>query len=134
LHQKGSWHPDIRHIGIEYDERCGIELFEGDRNTNPWINPVDSAFSKLFELAEAMTYLSIWLTDHNLKRRKDAPSFQTSNEHEFCNPYLDTPFHANDRKFLKVNFEQRDNCLDQWQYIKPMPDGDYRKSSLHFAD
>ncbi|KAF5244799.1 hypothetical protein FANTH_7623 [Fusarium anthophilum] len=134
LYQKGSFHPDIRHIGIEYNERWGIELFEEDQNGNPWIEPVDFALYKLFELAEQMIYLSIWLIDHNLKRRKDAHSFKASDEHEFCNPYLAAPFYAKDRKFLKVNLEQGEQCLDQWQYIKPMPDGDYRKSSLHFAN
>lgn len=134
FHEKGSCHSDIRHIGIEYDQEWGIDLFEEDRNPDPWSEPTDFALGKLFELAEIMMYLDIWLIDHNLKRRKEAPPFKDSGKHEFRNPYLDAPFYANDRKFLKVNLEQGEDCLDQWEYIKLMPDGDYRKSSLHFAD
>ncbi|KAK2690694.1 hypothetical protein QWA68_010586 [Fusarium oxysporum] len=123
---------EVVNIGIEYNQEWGLELYNDDQNGDS--EPIDFALYKLFELAEDMMYLSIWLIDHNLKRRKEAPSFKDSDKHEFLNPSLDTPFYANDRKFLKVNLEQGEQCLDYWQYIKPIPDGDYQKSSLYFAD
>ncbi|KAJ4114192.1 hypothetical protein NW760_001088 [Fusarium oxysporum] len=123
---------EVVNIGIEYNQEWGLELYNDDQNGDS--EPIDFALYKLFELAEDMMYLSIWLIDHNLKRRKEAPSFKDSDKHELLNPSLDTPFYANDRKFLKVNLEQGEQCLDYWQYIKPIPDGDYQKSSLYFAD
>lgn len=92
------------------------------------------AFHKLYQLAEESVYLDIWLIDHNLKRRKGVLSQKDSLKSAFYPPQLSTPFYANDRKFLKVNLEQGEGCLDYWQYLKPMHDGDYQKSSLDFAD
>ncbi|KAH7240366.1 uncharacterized protein BKA55DRAFT_577403 [Fusarium redolens] len=128
LHQRGF------NIGIEYNQKWAIEPYEQDEDEDEDDDSISLAFHKLFELAEEWVILGIWLIDHNLKRRKGSPSQKDSVKSGFTSPHLSKPFYTNDRKFLKVNLEQGEECLDHWQYLKPMHEGDYQKSSLYFAD
>ncbi|EXA35760.1 hypothetical protein FOVG_12909 [Fusarium oxysporum f. sp. pisi HDV247] len=90
-------------IGIEYSQKWAIELYEHDEDEG---DNYSLAFYKLFELAEEHVSLDLWLIDHNLKRRKGAPSQKDSVQNAFASPHLTTPVYASDRKFLKVNLEQ----------------------------
>ncbi|KAF4338911.1 hypothetical protein FBEOM_7174 [Fusarium beomiforme] len=95
-------HPDVFDIGIEYNQQWGLESYE-DYNDD---DDDDSfAINKSYGLDEETTYFNIWLVDHNLKQRKGAPPHKNNNNDAYSSPSMRVPFHASDRKFLKVDLE-----------------------------
>ncbi|RBA21881.1 hypothetical protein FPRO05_00228 [Fusarium proliferatum] len=117
FHTKAWSFGGVLNLGIEYDVEWGI--FHSER--------------ELFHLASCSLYVNIWLIDHNLKRREGTPPQKDSVELEYENPVLHASFYANDRKFLRVNLEQEDDCMGHWRYLKVLSE-DYEDSSIHFAN
>ncbi|WKT50800.1 2EXR domain [Fusarium oxysporum f. sp. vasinfectum] len=58
---------------------------------------------------------------YNLKRKANAP------------PYRNGLFYAGDRKLIELDFLGEDS-RNHWEYIEPVPDGDYEKSSFEFVE
>ncbi|KAF5560027.1 hypothetical protein FNAPI_4426 [Fusarium napiforme] len=124
LFQERTWGPDgVLNLGIEYDIDWGMFLSEHG----------DAVFRRLSYLASSCFSVNLWLIDHNLKRQEGTPPQMDSLKYEYKYPELKTAFYANDRKFLKVNLEQEDDCMDHWKYIKLLSE-DYIDSSIDFAN
>ncbi|KAF5680274.1 hypothetical protein FDENT_8477 [Fusarium denticulatum] len=116
------WGSDgVVNLGIEYNIDWGI----GEHS--------DHALSKLYSLASSGLFANVWIIDHNLKRREGIPPQKDSVEHEYKNPELKTAFYANDRKFLKVNLELGDGCMEHWKYLRVISE-DCDDSSIDFTN
>ncbi|KAF5580309.1 uncharacterized protein FSUBG_13422 [Fusarium subglutinans] len=120
LFNSNRWGCGIRNIGIEYQIEWGLDTSKGDEDP-------------LYELQCIPLLSSIWLIDHNLKRREGTRRQKDSRKDEYRYPRLKKPFYANDRKFRKVNLEKEDDCMDHWKYLKLISD-DYDDSSIAFAN
>ncbi|PNP74272.1 hypothetical protein FNYG_12321 [Fusarium nygamai] len=107
---------DFAHIGFEYQSEWGPQLYEEDHNRGECL-----AFDQIACLSSNATWPCIWLVDYNLKRNSNAP------------PYNRGGFYAGDRRLMRVDFLDEDS-RKYWEYIEPVPDGEYRKSSLYFAE
>ncbi|ENH75507.1 hypothetical protein FOC1_g10005481 [Fusarium oxysporum f. sp. cubense race 1] len=59
--------------------------------------------------------------NYNLKRKANTP------------PYRNGLFYAGDRKLIELDFLGEDS-RNHWEYIEPVPDGDYEKSSFEFVE
>ncbi|EWG48833.1 hypothetical protein FVEG_08493 [Fusarium verticillioides 7600] len=120
----------LKNIGIEYRPEWGIELNEQDEGGDDAL-----AYWNVFDFVGGrISGLTVWLIDHNLRRKMDAPPYVEKRirlAHETDN----ISFYAADRKFSSIGLESKDEeCLDHWEYINPVTDGDYGKFSLYFAD
>ncbi|KAH7240367.1 uncharacterized protein BKA55DRAFT_741373 [Fusarium redolens] len=120
---------DLHDIGIEYRPEWGIDLYEEDEG-----GVEAPAFDKIWELGEYLHCgTRVWLIDHNLKRKVDAPLSDDKRNKEFWTT-RNVSFYGADRKFSSTGLEKVGERLTHWEYINPVADGDYRKSSLYFAD
>ncbi|KAF4969014.1 hypothetical protein FSARC_3668 [Fusarium sarcochroum] len=115
----------LNHVALEYDSEWGIQMYEAGYNQGPL--PIVRI---LINLACGLSHVfKIWLIDHNLKRKEDAPAFKENTMWHDTNAY-----YASDRRFLEVKCDGRSMGLnqEQWQYLQQVADGDYYKSSMWF--
>ncbi|KAH7240369.1 uncharacterized protein BKA55DRAFT_542955 [Fusarium redolens] len=108
-----------REIGIEYDPEWGDGLPAygsswGSRN-------MTLAIAHLFSSSPRHR---LWLVDTNLKRKADASSVQGGKTMQF---------YANDRKLVQVSLDKGAHNLREWEYMHPVGNGAYQKSSICFA-
>ncbi|KAJ4264377.1 hypothetical protein NW762_005575 [Fusarium torreyae] len=110
-------------IALEYDDKWGIQLLEAGRGGKTSILRI------LTRLAYGLVRAhKIWLIDHNLKRKKDAPVFK-----ENAKWYDTNVYYTSDRRFLDVQCHRRPSgYLNQWEYIRPVVDGYSHGSSIWF--
>ncbi|KAM0544695.1 hypothetical protein ACHAPJ_011682 [Fusarium lateritium] len=113
------------HIALEYDDKWGTQLLE-------------AGYDDVTPIVRILTHLAygpngadkIWLIDHNLKRKEDAPVFKENIKWHDTNVY-----YASDRRFLDVKCRRwSSKCLDEWEYIQPVVDGDSEGSSIWFIN
>ncbi|KAK2125140.1 hypothetical protein NOF04DRAFT_1348846 [Fusarium oxysporum II5] len=74
----------------------------------------------------------VWLIDHNLRQKVDAPPCYEKRDGYFWE-LQNVSFYGADRKFSSTGLEKGGERLAHWEYINPVSDGDHRKFSLHFA-
>ncbi|KAF5674279.1 hypothetical protein FCIRC_7817 [Fusarium circinatum] len=119
----------LEHIGIEYRPEWGMVRWEEDETSEQAF-----VFADIYCFGEVVRHATcVWLIDHNLRRKADAPPYV-----EGCNtlPWVTrhVSFYAADRKFSSIDLDNKnEDSLTHWEYINPVADGDYQKSSLHFA-
>ncbi|KAG5764923.1 hypothetical protein H9Q72_006995 [Fusarium xylarioides] len=122
LFPEKTWGTDgVLNLGSEYNIDWGIR--QHGRHV----------LRELYYLASSTLFVNLWIIDHNLKRREGTPPQKDSAKNEYKKPEFKTAFYANDRKFLKVNLELEDDCMDHWEYLKAVPE-DYDDSSIDFAN
>ncbi|EXA35761.1 hypothetical protein FOVG_12910 [Fusarium oxysporum f. sp. pisi HDV247] len=120
---------NIHGIGIEYRAEWGIDLYEEDEGGDE----ID-AFDKIWWFGETVNLgTRVWLFDHNLRRKVDAPPCDEERNRHFW-ALQNVSFYGADRKFSSTGLEKGGERLAHWEYINSVADGDYRKSSLYFAD
>ncbi|KAF5244800.1 hypothetical protein FANTH_7624 [Fusarium anthophilum] len=121
---------ELEHIGIEYRPEWGMARYEEDEESEQAFG-----FADVLRFADVMRYAAcVWLIDHNLRRKVDAPPY-VEGRTTFRWVTRDVSFWAADRKFSSIDLENKnEDPLTHWEYINPVADGDYQKSSLHFAD
>ncbi|KAF5716680.1 hypothetical protein FMUND_6207 [Fusarium mundagurra] len=102
----------------------GIEIIDASE---------DDAFYKIYMFGEIVDRTRVWIIDHNLRRKTDAPPCDEKRGREFMS-CENVSFYAADRKFSSTGLEKGGERLAHWEYINPVADGEHRKSSLYFAD
>ncbi|KAF4968311.1 hypothetical protein FSARC_4256 [Fusarium sarcochroum] len=104
----------IKHIAIEYNPEWGIQMLKGsDFCGMDIVRTLNEGASD----AEGFVW-KIWLIDHSLKRKADAPAFE-----EKTSDYVDlNVFYASDRKLLEVEWNGYSDPKENWRYIKPAGD------------
>lgn len=113
----------FRHIAIEYDPEWAVRLRQ------------DSQHEGAQRIVQALTSFSLdaygnarlWLVDHSIKRKKDAPAFK-----EVPSGNSTNAFYASDRKFLEVECGSEAPNLDHWECTQQVTEEDYDDSSIHF--
>ncbi|KAF4953181.1 hypothetical protein FGADI_6156 [Fusarium gaditjirri] len=116
-------------VGIEYSPEWGMSLCEEDNGGEK-----ADAFDKIWRFGETLDVLTrVWVIDHNLRRKVDAPPCDEKRDRALWT-MGDAYFYGTDRKFTSTGLEKGGERLAHWEYINPVAGGDYRKSSLHFAD
>ncbi|KAF5986402.1 hypothetical protein FBULB1_2465 [Fusarium bulbicola] len=107
-------------FGLEYRPEWGSQLYAEEQGGEMCL-----AISQIAVLSGAMDVGCVYLVDYNLKLKADAP----------CRPKPGDLgcYYARDRELVEVHLD-RENERDNWEYINPIPDGDYRKSSFRFAE
>ncbi|KAF5643547.1 uncharacterized protein FTJAE_3347 [Fusarium tjaetaba] len=106
-------------LGIEYQEDWGSQLYTEEQG-----GELCRAAELIKDMGWSARTLGVFLVDYNLKLKADASSRRTRD------PSLD--YYAKDRRLVEVFFNEETE-QEQWEYINPIPDGDYRKSSFYFA-
>ncbi|KAF5582790.1 hypothetical protein FPANT_8395 [Fusarium pseudoanthophilum] len=122
---------DLRNIGIEYKPDWGIDLHKAEEGIVE--ASVVDAFYEIYMFGLLGDRTRVWLIDHNLRRKADAPPCDEKRSREFLS-CENVSFYAADRKFSSTGLEKGGGRLAHWEYINPVADGEHRKSSLHFAD
>ncbi|KAI3579421.1 hypothetical protein IWW34DRAFT_913195 [Fusarium oxysporum f. sp. albedinis] len=113
---------NIHDIDIEYRAECSIDF---TKKTKGAMKPMH------FETVNLGT--RVWLIDHNLRQKVDAPPCYEKRDGYFWE-LQNVSFYGADRKFSSTGPEKGGERLAHWEYINPVSDGDHRKFSLHFAD
>ncbi|RKL44170.1 hypothetical protein BFJ72_g3903 [Fusarium proliferatum] len=121
---------DLRNIGIEYRPDWGIHLY--DRNER---GDKANAFNKIYLFGETVDKARVWIVDHNMRRKTGAPPCHEKRGQHFWSTE-NISFHGADRKFssISIGLGKGVERLAHWEYVNPVADGEYSKSSLHFAD
>ncbi|KAF5592921.1 hypothetical protein FPCIR_5604 [Fusarium pseudocircinatum] len=122
---------DLRNIGIEYRPDWGIDLYKEEERIIDASE--DDAFDKIYEFGQIVDRTRVWIIDHNLRRKADAPPCDEKRGRELFS-CENISFYAADRKFSSTGLEKGGERLAHWEYINPVADGEYRNSSLYFAD
>ncbi|KAF5674281.1 hypothetical protein FCIRC_7819 [Fusarium circinatum] len=103
-----------REIGIEYDsnrEHGTVGIWR------------DVTFTVIFSFLLSLKR-RLWLVDTNLKRKKGAASSRDSDTMQF---------YASGRKFVPVPLDKGEGNLTEWEYVRPVAGGNFRKSSIYYA-
>ncbi|KAL7766851.1 hypothetical protein ACKLNR_004767 [Fusarium oxysporum f. sp. zingiberi] len=120
---------NIHDIDIEYRAEWSIDFYEEDEGGDE-----ADAFDKIWWFGETVNLgTRVWLIDHNLRRKVDAPPCYKKRDRHFWE-HQNISFYGTDRKFSSTGLEEGGERLAHWEYINPVSDGDHRKFSLHFAD
>ncbi|KAF5244802.1 hypothetical protein FANTH_7626 [Fusarium anthophilum] len=107
-------------LGIEYRPEWGSQLYAQEQGGEfclaAWL---------IRALGPSTNFLSVYLIDYNLKLKADASSRRRRD--------VSFDYYARNRRLVEVGLEDSRERED-WEYINPIPDGDYRKSSFYFAE
>ncbi|KAF5536992.1 hypothetical protein FMEXI_10128 [Fusarium mexicanum] len=103
-----------REIGIEYDS-------DPEHGTVGIWRDVTFTVNFSFSLSPKQR---LWLVDRNLKRKKGAASSHDSDTMQF---------YASGRKFVPVPLDKGEGNLTEWEYVRPVAGGNFRKSSIYYA-
>ncbi|KAG5820863.1 hypothetical protein H9Q74_000438 [Fusarium xylarioides] len=96
----------LQHIAVEYDPEWWDVLHSRD------VPAIIQLMENAFELKNIQ---KLWLIDHNLKRKKNAPAFDEKGDHWGSL----NAFYARDRKFLEIDWRNCSGALDDWEFVKP---------------
>ncbi|KAL6916941.1 hypothetical protein FSST1_008436 [Fusarium sambucinum] len=112
----------INHLGIEFNPDWW------DSENGEWDSNV---LYTLTDAAHNVDLHKIWIIDHSLKRRKDAPTFEEISDVD-CRL---NAFYASDRKFLEVNPRYPEHWINSSTGLPPnIYNWEDDKSSLLFAE
>ncbi|QPC70690.1 hypothetical protein HYE68_001442 [Fusarium pseudograminearum] len=112
----------ISYVAIEFNPEWW------DSENEEWDHGV---MSTLTDAAHNSDLLTIWIIDHGLKRRKDAPAFEevTPNSRSFLNA-----FYASDRKLLQVETIHIESWTDSRTGLPPETPWRTNNTSLSLAE
>ncbi|KLP12562.1 uncharacterized protein LW94_10298 [Fusarium fujikuroi] len=101
---------DMRNIGIEYRHKWAIELYEEDeRGTEA------DVLNRIDRFCRAVYYgTRVWIIDHNLRRKVDAPPCDEKRGQDFCSCENFSFLHGADRKFSSTGLEKGGDRLAHW--------------------
>ncbi|KAF5674280.1 hypothetical protein FCIRC_7818 [Fusarium circinatum] len=107
-------------LGIEYRPEWGSQLYAEEQGGEMCL-----AARQIADLGRDLDVGYVYLVDYNLKLKADAP----------CRPKPGDLgcYYARDRKLVEMHLGH-ENERDNWEYINPIPDGEYRRSSFYFAE
>ncbi|KAF5001163.1 hypothetical protein FGRMN_1187 [Fusarium graminum] len=108
---------NLKHVAVEYRAEWVYDGTDGKACKRVVRELTNIAFEAEGSLAK------IWLIDHTLKRRKEAPEFKEETD----GTYKANVFYACDRKFLGVDCISRRLDLKHWQQVQFA----YEKVTLH---
>ncbi|KAF5580306.1 uncharacterized protein FSUBG_13419 [Fusarium subglutinans] len=108
-------------FGIEYRPEWGSQLYAEEQGGEMCL-----AARQIADLGSDLDVGYVYLVDYNLKLKTDASCKRKPHD-------LRTRYYARDRKLVEMHLGH-ENERDNWEYINPIPDGDYRKSSFYFAE
>ncbi|KAF5640006.1 uncharacterized protein FTJAE_4552 [Fusarium tjaetaba] len=96
----------LQHIAVEYDPEWWDLLHSSD---------VPAIIQLIGNALELKNIQKLWIIDHNLKRKKNAPAFDEKGDHWASL----NAFYARDRKFLEIDWLNYSGALDDWEFVKP---------------
>ncbi|CZR44738.1 uncharacterized protein FPRO_14491 [Fusarium proliferatum ET1] len=106
-------------LGIEYKPEWGSQLYAEEQG-----GEICQAARLITGLGWDQTVSGVCLVDYNLKLKADSP-YRPRPEDLGC-------YYARDRRLVEADPDD-ERKEEHWEYIDPIPDGDYRKSSFYFA-